>query len=132
MTTPPTREFHLSDILSVTTGCLVSTRNFEGLYDILKYMKGGPLFTHQLLRASNECKPALFEQFPQLATIDASCVNGENWKDWLNEQVKSYGETLAVRPLNKGEQEHRDPIADLAEMVGADRVIPIDNASDDN
>jgi hypothetical protein len=35
-----TRAFHLGDILSVTTGCLVSPRGIAGVCDILNWMTG--------------------------------------------------------------------------------------------
>lgn len=70
MTTPPntqqTKDFHLGDVLSITTGVLVSFRSMEGIYDILNFMTGDDLFTHQLPRATDECKPHLLEQFPEL------------------------------------------------------------------
>ena len=47
------KRFHISDILSITTGRLVATRHVEGIYDILGFMTGEELFTHQLPRASS-------------------------------------------------------------------------------
>ena len=63
-----TREFHLGDILSITTGYLVSRRHMKGVYDILNFMTGDTLFTHQLPRAGDECKPYLLKQFSQFTT----------------------------------------------------------------
>ncbi len=63
-TTP--RAFHIGDILSVTTGIFVSPDGIGGLYDILNYMTGDDLYTHQLPRASQQCRPALLAQHPQL------------------------------------------------------------------
>ena len=62
-----TKQFHLGDVLSITTGRLVSPRHIDGVYDILNFMTGDNLFTHQLPRAFDECKPYLVAQFPQLA-----------------------------------------------------------------
>jgi hypothetical protein len=31
----PTKQFHISDVLSITTGRLVSTRHMTGVYDLL-------------------------------------------------------------------------------------------------
>lgn len=58
--------FHISDILSVTTGRLVSYRHIDGVYAILNFMTGDSLFTHQLPRASRECESSLRAQFPNL------------------------------------------------------------------
>ena len=41
-----TKTFHISDILSVTTEVLLSTRRMEGVHD--NWMTGDDLFTHQL------------------------------------------------------------------------------------
>jgi len=46
-----TKDFHISDILSITDGRLVSTRHMDGIYEILNFMTGDNLFTHQLPRS---------------------------------------------------------------------------------
>lgn len=62
-----TKAFHFSDVLSITTGRLVSTRHIEGVYDILNWMTQDDLFTHQLPRAMRECSPALVALYPELS-----------------------------------------------------------------
>lgn len=115
-----TKEFHLGDVLSITTGRLVSPTLIGGVYDILNFMTGDSLFTHQLPRASGECKPYLLEQFPQLKEVDASGVNKANYKQWLDEQVVKYGECLLVKPIPESEHEFRDAIEEAVEMMGDD------------
>ncbi len=73
------KSFHLGDILSITTGRLVSLRHIDGVYDILNFMTGDNLFTHQLPRASRECAPELKKQFPALAEITGDDVTKDNW-----------------------------------------------------
>ena len=135
-----TKKFHLGDVLSITTGRLVSPRHIDGVYDILNFMTGDNLFTHQLPRASEECKPYLIEQFPQLATPEmdfAVAELGEMLKSksgkteaeklvagWLAKQVAKYGEEFEVKPIPKGAHEFKNPIAEAAEMMGgSDKVI---------
>src|SRR4051812_24177917 len=60
------KQFHISDVLSVTTGRLVSSRHMDGIYEILNFLTGDNLFTHQLPRAMRECEPWLKTQFPKL------------------------------------------------------------------
>lgn len=105
------KEFHLGDVLSITTHRLVSPRHMEGIYDILNFMTGDNLFTHQLPRASDECEPHLLEQFPQLKEVDASGVNEENYQQWLADQVTKYGEKLTVKPLPTDVHEVKHPIS---------------------
>lgn len=58
------KRFHVSDLLSITTGRLVSTRHMDGVYEILNHITGDNLFTHQLPRAAKECDPVLASAFP--------------------------------------------------------------------
>jgi hypothetical protein len=116
-----TRAFPLADILSATTGKLLSRRHMDGIYEILNYMTGQSLFTHQLGDACDKAQPALLEQHPQLA--DACPPDGLDQPDlmaWLVEAERVHGETLEVAPL--AAWEHRDPIEDLCDKVGADKV----------
>lgn len=59
-----TKQFHLGDVLSITTGRLVSPRHRDGAYEILNFMTGEKLNTIVLLGASDVCKPFLLRQFP--------------------------------------------------------------------
>ena len=121
-----TKEFHLGDVLSITTSRLVSPRHMDGVYDILNFMTGDDLFTHQLPRASDECKPHLLEQFPQLVAVDASGVNGKNHVQWLAKQVAKYGEEFEVKPIPKGTHQFKNPIAEAAEVMGGpEKVIVV-------
>lgn len=95
------KKFHLSDILTITTGKLVSTRHMEGVFDILNYMTDDNLFTHQLPKANQECIQYLLEQYPQLKDINSNEVNSNNWKEWLNEQINKFGEELEVAVIPK-------------------------------
>jgi len=110
------REFHVGDVLSITTGRLVSPRHMDGIYDILDFMTGDSLFTHQLPRVSDECKPYLLEQFPELKGVDASGVNTKNWKEWLDEQVAKYGEKLVVKLIPKTAHTVKNPVEEMFEM----------------
>ena len=111
----------MGDILSVTTGALCSPRHVEGVYDLLGYMTGESLFTHQLPRASRECEPVLLAQHPQLADV----IVPDPWPEgdrktvvyaWLDEQVAKYGETLPVVPLDPQDHTSIDPISELRMM----------------
>jgi len=120
--------FHIGDILSITTGRLVSPRHMEGVYDILGYMTGDSLFTHQLIRAADRCKPVLLEQHPFLAgwgeqlvaALDSSSVQFRD-ADLLPFVLEAGCSDLEVVPLS--DWESRNPIEELCEMVGSERVV---------
>lgn len=118
-------KFHIGDILSITTGKLVSPRLIAGVYDILNFMTGDNLYTHQLPRASKECQPYLLQQHPALAEVDASYVNKANFKAWLAEQGAHYGHELEVEPLPEHAHEFIDPISELAGKVHPDKIIVV-------
>ena len=119
------RIFALGDVLSITTGKLVSPRHIEGVYDILNFMTGDNLYTHQLPRVSRECAPHLLKQHPQLADVDASNVNKDNLQAWMRQLVEKYGPTLYVVALQPGEHYQIEPLSELAEMVHPDKIISV-------
>jgi hypothetical protein len=126
------RAFHLGDILSVTTGRLLSPRHMDGIYDILNWMTGDSLFTHQLPRACHECEGPLLAQHPDLAGIDVPEFDGS--KDavdrWLGEQVAIYGETRDVAPLAAEDHTRIDPLAELHAMRPDAEVIVVEIPAD--
>lgn len=118
------RMFDIGDVLSVTTGRLVSARGIEGVYDILGYMTRDNLLTHQLPRAQVACNPVLCAQYPDLPNeANVPELTPEAWQGWLREQRDRFGDTLEVVPL--AEWEHRDPVAELVAKKGAENVVVV-------
>jgi hypothetical protein len=144
-----TKKFHIGDVLSITTGLLVSPDHIGGVYKILNYMTRDSLFTHQLGRASDECKPYLLKQFPWLASdefqgvvdkLKNSLSNNKSSEGemanktashivdrWLKKQViPTTGEFVEVEPLPSDTRyEHKEPIAELVKMAGKKKVIVV-------
>jgi len=120
------RKFHLGDVLSVTTGCLVSPRGIDGVYDILNFMTGDSLFTHQLVRAAEVAAPVLLARFPQLAkVVRPSFVfpKGTTQEEmeamvlaWVMEQ--GFDMELPIEPLAGGKYVSMDPVTELIKMRG--------------
>jgi len=126
---PETREFHIGDILSVTTGRLVSPRHIDGVYDILNFMTGDSLFTHQLPRACDECAPRLLEQHPQLADVEVPGDFGgsaEAVADWLETQMAWLGRELPVTALEAADHTYVDPITELHQMAPHAKIIAVE------
>jgi hypothetical protein len=121
-----TRSFHIGDILSITTGRLVAPGHMSAVHEILDWMTGDALFTHQLPRASDECAPALRSQHPDLGAVEApEFADPAHVDRWLGEQVDRFGEHRDVAPLAGGEHAVIDPIAELATMMPDKTVIPV-------
>ena len=123
-----TRTFHISDILTITTGRLVSSRHVDGIYDILNWMTGDSLYTHQLPRGMDECAPSLREQFPDLAAVTPpGDLGGEDAvRAWVAGQVRAHGETRDVTPLPAGGHVHMDPVTELRKMAPQAEIIAVE------
>lgn len=119
------KQFHLGDVLSITTGILMSPRKMDGVYDILNFMTQDDLFTHQLPRACKECAPFLLEQHPQLKGIVIEGVTAENFNQRLEDLCAQYGETILVNTVPKHAHEVIDPESELAEKIHPSNVIKL-------
>ena len=91
-------------------------------------MTGDALMTHVLPRATEACAPVLLAQHPQLAAVQPpeQFDGKEHVFRWLDEQIAIYGERLEVAPLAAGVWEHRNPLDELADMVGPERIAILD------
>jgi hypothetical protein len=120
-----TRVFHLGDVLSITTGFMVSPRRMDAYYDVLNFMTGDDLMTHQLVRGLRECQPELLRQHPDLADVQVPDPfrDVEHVWVWLAEQVVRYGETREVAPLPAGVHVRINPIVELAAMHSAPPIV---------
>ena len=122
-----TKDFHIGDILSITTGKLVSPRHMKGVYDILDWMTGESLFTHQLPRVGREAKPILLAMHPQLARVDENAeINPGNIDAWLASRVAEFGEVLPVPKFDGDQHKTIDALTELAAKVPAEKIIVVE------
>ncbi|MCG5464202.1 hypothetical protein MED01_002367 [Micromonospora sp. MED01] len=118
--------FHLGDILTVTTDVFVAPDGFGAVHKLLDHMTGDTLFTHQLPRAADECKPELLRQHPDLAAIVPPTFNGEaHVRSWLTEQADRYGTHREVQPLPTGDHTRINPLDELAMNHPHLAVVPV-------
>lgn len=120
--------YGLDDILSITTGRLLSRSHVAGLYDILNYMTGDNLMTHQLPRAAGVCGPALLAQHPELRGVEPPKGDGITQEElfaWLDQAEERHGKLLPVQPLAPGVWGSRNPLEELADMVGPEKVVTV-------
>jgi hypothetical protein len=110
-----TKKFHIGDVLSITTGKLLSKDKMDGVYKILNWMSNSELFTHELPEQSKLYRPILLKMFPQLAEVDTNGVTYENWMEWLEKTEKEYGKFFEIPQIGEGRTE--DPISSLERML---------------
>lgn len=113
--------FSLGQMLSITDGHLMC--QIDGVYEILNYLTDDDLYTHQLPRAAEVCKPYILQVYPQLAQFDGSGINAANYRERLESAEAKFGEFLPLSPLPSGVHLHIDPVEELGAMVGDDNVI---------
>lgn len=116
--------FETGQVLTVTTGKLLC--DVGKLYEILNFMTGDDLFTHQLGRAAMECKPGVLRQHPQLSAITGEDITSENALQWLDEKKAELGDGFDLEPLGENEHQFIDPIAEAVAMVGPERVVVVE------
>lgn len=114
------KSFHLGDVLSITTGILVSHDHVQGVYNILDWMTGESLFSHQLGRAADTALPVLKAEFPQLNDIVSPTYlrgNQDLIFEWVDMQAERYGQWFYVPKLAEGLYIPQDPLVELALMI---------------
>jgi len=139
------KTFHISDILSITTGGLVSDRHMDGVYDILNFLTGDELLTHQLPRAMRECEPWLRTQFPAFfpdnavmkvllsgLAVSLELVESKEGREATCAHFVTSArialrvpEHLPVYEMPEGEHTHIDALEEAGAIKGDDKVIMV-------
>lgn len=134
-------KFYISDILSITTGKLLSRDGIGGVYKILNYMTRDNLFTHQLPRAMRECHPWLIRQHSWLdspemkdavveldrALAAATSVSRAETvvAEWIFSMGEKHGAMLEVEPIPMDDHDVIDPIEELKAMAPDAKIVVI-------
>jgi hypothetical protein len=120
-----TKEFATRDVLSTVTGMLMG--DIGGVYEVLSWMTGESVFTHQIPRISREAVPVMVAAHPllQLAIDEAEQVTPENALQWRQTWEDRYGPTIAVPKFDPDTHESIDPISELAEKIHPDNIIQV-------
>jgi len=120
-----TTSFPTVDVLSTITGMLVGS--IGGVYEVLNWMTGESVFTHQLPRISREAQPVIVAMHPTLqqAVDEAEQVTPENWTAWRDLWLERYGPTIEVPKMNHHEHERVDPLSEAAEHFRPDQIIGV-------
>lgn len=124
-----TKEFPTADVLSTITGVLVSP--IGGVYEVLNWMTGESVYTHQIPRICKEAIPVLLKTYPELAQArdEAKAVMPENWQRWLAVWLDRYGSTIAVPKFDADTHEQIDPLSELVEKIHPSRIATLSAAT---
>lgn len=124
MTEVKTKEMPTVDVLSTITGRLIG--EIGGVYEVLNWMTGESVFTHQLPRM-REARPVMVAAHPSLqqAIDEAEQVNPGNWKEWRDRWLDRYGPTISVPKMNHHQHERIDPISEAAQHFRPEQIITV-------
>lgn len=116
------KKFHILDVMSITTGRIVSMRHMDGVYDILGFMHDASLFTTQLPSAAEAAKPEIFRQHPALLDFEADVAeltrmvaeHGSPWLGIFREYAeKKYGVELEIERMPAANRKQSDPMGGI-------------------
>ena len=119
------KKFSLGSVLSIVGDRLLC--DIGDVYKILNYMTDDNLYTHQLPRASKECKPYLLKEHPFLIECVEMCeeINTDNWRVKLAEMEMNYGDKVEVEPIPKDDHSRKDALKELEDLVGKEKIITL-------
>ena len=122
-----TKIFPLSSVLSVVTGRSCQERGISGVYEVLNWMTGEDLYTHQLPRVAKESVAVLISAHPVLADAEADkeAITAENFREWLSKWEAKIGRYIAVPRMRADQHERIDAMSELSEKIHPDRIIVI-------
>ena len=98
----------------------------DRVYEIMNFLTGDNLFTHQLPRAFHACESWVKTQCPWLNELKESDCTKETWQAWLADAEARFGKEHELNPLPHGQWMQRDPIQEAVELMeDKKRVIVI-------
>lgn len=120
-----TKDFPTLDALSALTGTLVTPKGIGAVYEVLNWMTGESVYTHQIPRISQEAQAFMLKRLPDLAATcqEAEQVTPENYRHWQAVWLARHGETMTLPRMGIEDHEPIDPVSELAEMVPPERRI---------
>lgn len=111
------KKFKIEVVLSAINGILLC--QIGEVYDVLTFLTGDNLFTHQLPRAGRVCRIPVFKQHPFLKEIDTSDINTENWKEKLEAIKVNHPNEIELSPIKNWT--HINPTEEAVDMMGGDK-----------
>ena len=120
-----TRLFPTLDVITVSTGILVSDGGIGAVYELAEFMLGDTLMTHQLPAASRTGEPELIRQHPWLAEVNPPRGDTPALKAWCAAVVAERGETLPVASIDSPAWVRGNALADLEDIRAGKPIIGV-------
>lgn len=119
------KEFNTLDVLGAATGYLM--REMGGIYEVLSFVAGEDVYTHQIPRISREFGEQLKRLRPDLSLAFDECkaVTAENVKEIGERWTARYGATIAVHRMSEDEHERIDPLSELTDKIHPSKIVVV-------
>lgn len=114
------KEFPMPVVLSLLTGWL-RLSSPEQVQELLLWMTGHQVATHQLPRAMEACRAYLREQYGWMARVELNpedATQSTHRTKFMRRWVGERGATMGVPKLPEGRYEYIDPIVEFAQRMG--------------
>ena len=118
-----TRTFTTAAVVSAVTGRLIC--ELDDCINVLSYMIGRPLWTHELSDAIREVRR--HGVVPEwLTTLTDDGVDRTNWQAWRDGIVAEHGPTVTLSPMTYSALREASAFETAVRQFGKDRVIEVD------
>ncbi len=138
-------KFNYDDVLTLTTGRLVSRRHMDAVYEMLNFLTGDSIYTHQIPRVMREVEPwlrdalapkwfpehhqmkVLLDELTTMCAADAAEQRSLTVADWLRKakEVLYLPDAVDLEPMEREAHLYIDPIEEAKAMMGDDKVIVV-------
>lgn len=128
MSETTSKAFPTLDVLSAITGRLMTEAGIDAVYEVLNFMTGESLFTHQLPRVGREARQFMRARIPGFDEIQRQAddeVTHENFREVGARWIGRLGQTINVPKMGVDAHERIDPLSELAELVPPDRILTV-------
>lgn len=119
------RDFSIGAAASVTTGFMLCPL-FSEVHELMEWLTGFPIWTHQIPRLSGELKALALAHHAELPTRETiGEVNPDNCQEVIARLEAKLGPMMSFKKGDGNLAERKDPVDEAVEMMGRDRVVVV-------
>ncbi len=120
------KEFSTGAAISISSGYMLAREGFGAVHELMEWLAGFPIWTHQIPRMSDELRALALAQHANLPLREAlEPVDAERWEEVLSGWERRLGKTFTFTKGDGTLATQRNPIDEAVERFGAEKVIPI-------
>lgn len=114
------KSFPVPVIVSATHRHLLCDSGFSSVHELIEWVCGEPVWTHQIPRVFESVRDGVFRQHPQLRIFSSGGCDETNWQKYRDEAIRLFGESLKIE---HGSAAGYEPIHPLDEPILAGKEV---------